>query len=88
MRVLLPAHEWDVPALAEVAHVTPRHLARLFKEHAGMSPRDYVESVRSGLAEQALARGLPASQAVEIAGFGNDRQFRRARARRRTASSQ
>jgi len=78
-----PGHDWDVPALAAVAHVTPRHLARLFKDHAGLSPRDYVEHVRSGLAEQALARGLPTAQAIELAGFGTDRQFRRARARRR-----
>ena len=81
-----PGHDWDVPALAEVAHVTPRHLARLFKDHAGISPRDYVERIRSGLAEQALARGLPTSQAVEIAGFGTDRQFRRARARWRAGA--
>ena len=76
-----PGHDWDVPALAAVAHVTPRHLARLFKDHAGMSPRDYVERIRGGLAEQANARGLPTSQAVEIAGFSTDRQWRRARAR-------
>jgi transcriptional regulator GlxA family with amidase domain len=81
-----PGHDWDVPALAAVAHVTPRHLARLFKDHAGISPRDYVERIRSGLAEQAIARGLPTSQAVEIAGFGTDRQFRRARARARATS--
>ena len=78
-----PGHEWDVPALAAVAHVTPRHLARLFKDHAGISPREYVEHVRRGLAEQAIARGLPTSQAIELAGFGTDRQFRRARARGR-----
>ncbi|MBC7665040.1 MAG: helix-turn-helix domain-containing protein [Caulobacter sp.] len=78
-----PGHEWDVPALAAVAHVTPRHLARLFKDHAGVSPRDYVERIRSGLAEQALARGLPISRAIELAGFGTDRQWRRARARTR-----
>ena len=78
-----PARDWDVPALAAVAHVTPRHLARLFKDHAGVSPRDYVERVRSGLAEQAIARGLSTTKAVEIAGFGTDRQFRRARARQR-----
>ena len=82
-----PGHDWDVPALAAVAHVTPRHLARLFKDHAGISPRDYVEHIRSGLAEQAIARGLPASQAMEIAGFGTDRQYRRARARSRAAAT-
>jgi transcriptional regulator GlxA family with amidase domain len=78
-----PGHDWDVPALAAVAHVTPRHLARLFKDHAGISPREYVERIRGGLAEQAIARGLPTAQAVELAGFGTDRQWRRARARRR-----
>jgi transcriptional regulator GlxA family with amidase domain len=82
-----PGHDWDVPALAAVAHVTPRHLARLFKDHAGVSPRDYVERVRSGLAEQAIARGLPTARAVEIAGFGTDRQFRRARARLRAGDA-
>ena len=83
-----PRDTWDVPALAAVAHVTPRHLARLFKDHAGISPRDYVEHVRSGLAEQAIARGLSTAQAVELAGFGTDRQWRRARSRqRRTAAA-
>jgi transcriptional regulator GlxA family with amidase domain len=76
-----PREDWDVPALAAVAHVTPRHLARLFKAHAGLSPRDYVEQVRRGLAEQALARGLSTPQAIEVAGFASDRQWRRARAR-------
>ena len=79
-----PGDDWDVPALAAVAHVTPRHLARLFKDNAGISPREYVEHIRSGLAEQAIARGLPVAQAIEIAGFGTDRQWRRARARRRS----
>ena len=78
-----PREAWDLAALAEVAHVTPRHLARLFKEHAGLSPRDYVEQVRSGLAEQALAHGLSTTQALDLAGFGSDRQWRRARARLR-----
>jgi transcriptional regulator GlxA family with amidase domain len=81
-----PRDAWDVPALAAVAHVTPRHLARLFKEHAGLSPRDYVEQVRRGLAEQALARGLSKTQALELAGFATDRQWRRAR-QRGTASA-
>jgi AraC-like DNA-binding protein len=78
-----PRDDWDVSMLAAVAHVTPRHLARLFKLHAGVSPRDYVEQVRRGLAEQALARGLSTSQAIELAGFGNERQWRRARSRAR-----
>lgn len=79
-----PRETWDAPALARVAHVTPRHLARLFRLHAGVSPRDYVEQVRRGLAQQALARGLSTAQALELAGFGSDRQWRRAQARQRS----
>jgi len=76
-----PGAPWTLPALARVAHVTPRHLGRLFQAHAGVSPRDYVEQVRHGLTAQALARGLPLARAIELGGFGSDRQWRRARAR-------
>ena len=76
-----PGAEWSTEALADVAHVTPRHLARLFREHAGVTPRDYVERIRTAVATQAVARGLPATRAAEMAGFSNDRQWRRARAR-------
>jgi transcriptional regulator GlxA family with amidase domain len=76
-----PGRAWNVTTLAAAAHVSPRHLARLFVEHAGTSPRDYVEQVRVALAAHAVARGVPAKQAAADAGFGNDRQWRRARAR-------
>jgi len=78
-----PGADWSLPALAEVAHVTPRHLARLFRLHAGTSPRDYVEQVRHALAAQARARGLSLAQAIALAGFANERQWRRAAARQR-----
>jgi transcriptional regulator GlxA family with amidase domain len=76
-----PGRAWTVHTLADAAHVSPRHLARLFVEHAGVSPREYVEQVRVALASHAVARGVPAKQAAASAGFGNDRQWRRARAR-------
>ncbi len=80
-----PAAAWPLERLAEVAHVTPRHLSRLFREHVGHSPRQYVETVRVAVAERALAAGQPAKQAVAAAGFGGDRQWRRIRARRNAA---
>lgn len=76
-----PGSEWTAEALAEVAHVTPRHLSRLFREQAGISPREYVERVRSALARQALSEGATAEQASELAGFSSARQWRRARSR-------
>ncbi|MEX8493893.1 DJ-1/PfpI family protein, partial [Sphaerotilus sp.] len=42
-----PAAPWDSRRMAAVAHVTERHLARLFRLHAGLSPRAYVEQVRA-----------------------------------------
>jgi transcriptional regulator GlxA family with amidase domain len=80
-----PGRDWDAEALAAVAHVTPRHLARLFREHTGLTPRDYVEHVRVALAQQALRAGAATQQAVALAGFASDRQWRRARGRRTDA---
>lgn len=80
-----PGDDWSAEALAAVAHVTPRHLARLFRQHTGLSPRGYVEHVRAALARQALARGASAPQAAALAGFSSDRQWRRARGRTQPA---
>jgi len=76
-----PGDDWTADALAAVAHVTPRHLARLFRTHTGLSPRDYVAHVRVALARQALQRGASGGQAAALAGFRSDRQWRRARQR-------
>jgi transcriptional regulator GlxA family with amidase domain len=69
--------------MAAVAHVTPRHLSRLFSQHVGRSPREYVEAVRLALAEHARAGGLANKQAIAAAGIAGDRQWRRMRARTR-----
>lgn len=67
--------------MAAVAHVTPRHLARLFATHVGTTPRAYVEGVRVADATDAIERGTAAKQAFGDAGFAGDRQWRRARQR-------
>jgi transcriptional regulator GlxA family with amidase domain len=78
-----PAAPWDSTRMAAVAHVTERHLARLFRLHAGVSPRGYVEGVRAALAGQALAQGQAEWQAVALAGFSSARQMRQALERAR-----
>mgnify|MGYP000981575722 FL=1 len=78
-----PAEDWSLERLAEVAHVTPRHLGRLFNEHVGRSPREYVAGVRLALAEQAVQAGQAPKQAIAAAGIAGDRQWRRLRARQR-----
>ena len=76
-----PGADWTATALAAVACVTPRHLARLFRCHIGLAPQDYVEQVRLALASQARQHGASSSQAAALAGFQSDRQWRRARQR-------
>jgi transcriptional regulator GlxA family with amidase domain len=76
-----PGEDWTLERMAALAHVTPRHLTRLFREHAGVTPREHVEQVRLALAQQARQAGLRTQQAVSLAGFSSDRQWRRARQR-------
>jgi transcriptional regulator GlxA family with amidase domain len=76
-----PGRDWSAEALAAVAHVTPRHLNRLFREQAGLSPREYVERIRCALAERAHEHGASVQKASELAGFSSPRQWRRARSR-------
>ena len=73
-----PAHDWDMPSLASVSHTTERHLLRLFREQAGISPLQYLRSIRLERARQALACGASVTRAAESAGFGSDQQLRRA----------
>jgi transcriptional regulator GlxA family with amidase domain len=76
-----PAAAWSLAQMAAVAHVTPRHLSRLFGQHVGHSPREYVEAVRVALARRAIEAGRPAKHALAEAGFQGARQWRRVRSR-------
>ena len=73
-----PAHDWDMAALGAVARVTERHLLRLFIDHAGVSPLQYLQSIRLELARQSIERGCNVTQAAAFAGFSSGLQLRRA----------
>ena len=73
-----PQAEWNVPAMAAVAHTSPRHLTRLFLEHAGIAPLAYLRRIRLATAEAALLAGQNVTQAALMAGFSSDTQLRRA----------
>ena len=70
--------EWDMPSLAALASVSERHLLRLFKEHAGVTPLDFLEGLRLERARTALERGETATRAADEAGFSSGLQLRRA----------
>jgi transcriptional regulator GlxA family with amidase domain len=76
-----PQRAWPLADIANQAHVTPRHLTRLFKQHLGVSVRDYLEQLRLALAEQRLLQGSGVEQAAQSAGFTSARQLHRARQR-------
>jgi transcriptional regulator GlxA family with amidase domain len=73
-----PERDWTMPALAQAAHATERHLLRLFLEHARVSPLRYLQAIRLERARQALTHGASVTQAAELAGFRSGLQMRRA----------
>ncbi|RZI58777.1 MAG: helix-turn-helix domain-containing protein [Rubrivivax sp.] len=76
-----PRADWSLARMAEVAHVTPRHLTRLFTQHGGTTPLDYLRAIRLELARRELQRGTSPAQAALAAGFSSDQQLRRTRRR-------
>jgi transcriptional regulator GlxA family with amidase domain len=73
-----PETAWTVPGMADIAHTSPRHLTRLFLEHAGIAPLQYLRRIRLAVAQTALQSGRNVTQAAEMAGFSSDTQLRRA----------
>ena len=73
-----PEREWDMTALAALACVTERHLLRLFIDHAGVSPLQYLQTIRLERARQSIERGSSVTQAAAFAGFSSGLQLRRA----------
>jgi transcriptional regulator GlxA family with amidase domain len=77
-----PARDWSLGDLSRIAFASPRHLSRLFNEHAGMGVPDYVNRLRVALARQLLENSrLDMESVAERAGFASARQLRRVWAR-------
>lgn len=79
-----PASRWSLPALADVACVSPRHLSRLFMQQTGISVADYQQQLRMTRVRELLAQqpALTQEQLAEACGFASARDFRRVWARR------
>ena len=73
-----PQADWTVPRMADIGHTSPRHLTRLFLDHAGTAPLEYLRRIRLAVAQAALESGRNVTQAAELAGFSSDTQLRRA----------
>jgi transcriptional regulator GlxA family with amidase domain len=73
-----PTRDWNLTAMADIAHTSPRHLTRLFVEHTGVAPLAWLRQIRLAVAQAALHSGRNVTQAAELAGFSSDTQLRRA----------
>lgn len=66
-------------ALAATAGVSARHLTRLFLEHLGQTPNQFVRKARTEAAARLLAStSLPASSVATRCGFGSAEALRQA----------
>jgi transcriptional regulator GlxA family with amidase domain len=73
------AAEHTVEAMAERAHMSPRHFARAFRAETGLTPARYVERVRLEAARRRLEDGVePIFEVARACGFGTAETMRRA----------
>jgi len=74
-----PAHAWTVEELANRSHTSSRHLGRLFRIYAGISPQAYIRKIRTAAARELLQRSdLGLDRIAEMTGFSSAEQLRRA----------
>jgi transcriptional regulator GlxA family with amidase domain len=73
-----PAADWTVARMAAIAFTSARHLGRLFNEHAGASPLEYLHRLRVALARELLSHAsLDLESIAQRSGFGSARHLRR-----------
>jgi AraC-like DNA-binding protein len=70
--------ELRLEAIADAAHISPRHLIRSFRRALVMTPQDYVRQARVQEAAARLRRGEPASDVAQAAGFADQPHMTRA----------
>jgi transcriptional regulator GlxA family with amidase domain len=74
-----PAADHSLAALSRRAGFSVRHLTRVFQRELGVSPGQYVESVRIEAAKARLQRSdEPLPTIARASGFGSDETMRRA----------
>lgn len=73
-----PAADWSSAKLAAVACMSARNLGRLFAEHAGCSPLDYVQRLRVAVAREIVMNSdLALERVAERSGFSSAHHLRR-----------
>ena len=73
-----PTRPCTLSDLARHANVSTRHLNRIVRDELGMTPIEYVNSMRLDLATSALESGSSVAQASRSSGYSTPVSFRRA----------
>ncbi|RXZ80902.1 AraC family transcriptional regulator [Paenibacillaceae bacterium] len=68
--------EITLTTLAEMVYLTPSYLIRIFKEHTGYAPIEYLQMLRMNAAASYLERtNLPMKVIIEKTGFNSVQYF-------------
>jgi len=73
-----PARDWTLDELAGVAGMSRSVFAGQFREAIGLTPGQYLQGWRVGLAQQALKRGRPLKVVAGEVGYGSEAALSRA----------
>lgn len=73
-----PAHDWTLDGLADRAGMSRSVFAAAFRDAVGVTPGQYLQSWRIGLAQQALRQGRPLKLIADDVGYGSEAALSRA----------
>lgn len=74
----VPAKDWSLDDLATVAGMSRSAFASAFRDAVGMTPGQYLQGWRVGLAQQALRQGRPLKIVASDVGYGSEAALSRA----------
>jgi AraC-like DNA-binding protein len=69
------AQKLSLDALAQTCHLSPYHFQRVFVEHMGLSPHDYLMHTRIRHSKSLLRQGMPLADVAQDVGFVDQSHF-------------
>jgi AraC-like DNA-binding protein len=70
-------YSFTLDSLAELTQVSRVHVSRLFKQHVGLAPHEYLIQLRVTSAKTNLADGMPIAEAATASGFADQSHLTR-----------
>jgi AraC-like DNA-binding protein len=70
-------YSFTLNSLAELTQVSRVHVSRVFKQHVGLAPHEYLVQLRVASAKTKLAEGMPIAEAATFSGFADQSHLTR-----------